>query len=123
MRRFILFFVFLFVGTALFAQSNIAPATMINQQHIAVADSSKTKGATPKKVHKKMIMVLDTLTLSDYTLSLERVNDNLNTIGDSAKLGHGVVKITHQIDDMTNDVKLIRQNFRGRTSVIHRYAG
>jgi len=61
---------------------------------------------------------LDTLTLSDYTLSIERVNDNLNTIGDSARLGFEVDNIAKRIDFMTNDVKLIRQNFRGRRSVI-----
>ena len=78
-----------------------------------------TKKGTAKRVHKKMIMKLDTLTLSDYTLSLERVNDNLNTIGDSAKLGIEVVNIARQIDFMTKDVKLILQNFKGRQSVFH----
>jgi len=119
MKRFIPFFILLFVGTTLFAQSDIVPASPLTQPQVTATDSTKTKGEIPKKTHKKMIMVLDTLTLSDYTLSLERVNDNLNTIGDSAKLGHEVVKIDHLIDNMTNDVKLIRQNFRGRTSVIH----
>ena len=64
-------------------------------------------------------MALDTLTLSDYTLSLERVNDNLNTIGDSSKLGIQVDEIAKRIDFMTRDVKLIGQNFKGRHSVGH----
>jgi len=119
MRRFIPFFVLLLMGTTLFSQSTVVPAAIVSQTPVVQKDTSKTKAGIIKKAHKKMIMALDTLTLSDYTLSLERVNDNLNSIGDSAKLGHEVTKITHRIDFMSKDVKLIRQNFRGRTSVIH----
>jgi potassium efflux system protein len=89
------------------------------QNHTIHLDSLKRKGVPAKRMHKKIIMALDTLTLSDYTLSLERVNDNLNSISDSAKLGFEVVNIAKRINFMTNDVKLIRQNFKGRHSVIH----
>ncbi len=119
MKRFITFCSVLLTGLFLFAQSNQLPASSVNKQQFIHSDSLKTKEGTGKKAHKKMIMALDTLTLSDYTLSLERVNDNLNSIGDSAKLGFEVVNISHKIDFMTKDVKLIGQNFRGRTSVIH----
>jgi small-conductance mechanosensitive channel len=67
----------------------------------------------------KMIQSPDTLTLSDYTLSIERVNDNLIAISDSAKLGFEVVRISRRIGLMTNDVKLIRQNIRGRRTVFN----
>ena len=70
-------------------------------------------------MHQKMTLHDDSLSLSDYTLSLERVNDNLNTIGDSAKLGFEVVKISRRISDMTNEVKLIRPNIRGRKAVFN----
>ena len=119
MKRFITFYSLLLIGVTLFSQSAIIPSPTGSQPQVVVQDTSKAKPGTAKKAHKKMIMALDTLTLSDYTLSLERVNDNLNAIGDSAKLGIEVVNIDHKIDRMTNDVKLIRQNFRGRTSVIH----
>ena len=119
MRRRIALNCLLLVGISLFAQSNPILSVQDKPLNAVHSDSLKTKDKTAKKVHKKMIMALDTLTLSDYTLSLERVNDNLNAIGDSAKLGVEVSKITHIIDFMTKDVKLIRQNFRGRTSVIH----
>lgn len=105
--------------SGVYAQSNQPIAsTSFKAQHLPT-DTAKTKAGTPKLMHKKIIMRLDTLTLSDYTLSLERVNDNLNTIGDSAKLGFDVVNIARRIDFMTKDVKLIRQNFRGRNSVVH----
>ena len=119
MKRFITFCGVLLTGIFLFAQSNQLPVSSANKLQSVHSDSLKTKQGTAKKAHKKMIMALDTLTLSDYTLSLERVNDNLNSIGDSAKLGFEVVSISHKIDFMTKDVKLIGQNFRGRTSVIH----
>jgi small-conductance mechanosensitive channel len=118
MRRFISFCGLLFIGFTLFAQTNPLISS-VSQQHVIHSDSLKTKGKTVKRMHKKIIMTLDTLTLSDYTLSIERVNDNLNTIGDSAKLGFDVKNIARRIDFMTKDVSLIRQNFKGRHSVIH----
>ncbi|MDD4971350.1 MAG: mechanosensitive ion channel [Paludibacter sp.] len=119
MKRIFLFYILLVMGLALMAQTIQLPAKVAGKEQAASPDTSKIKAGETKRVHKKMILALDTLTLSDYTLSLERVNDNLNTIGDSAKLGIEVTKIAHRIDFLTNDVKLIRQNFRGRTSVIH----
>ncbi|MDR3653096.1 MAG: mechanosensitive ion channel [Paludibacter sp.] len=105
-----------------FAQAKSNQASVVTKARLTQnlpADSLKTKAKVVKRMHKKMIMSLDTLTLSDYTLSIERVNDNLNTIGDSAKLGFDVENIARRIDYMTNYVKLIRQNFKGRHSVIH----
>jgi len=84
-----------------------------------LSDSMKTKGDTTRLLHRKMMVAPDTLTMSDYTLAIERVNDNLITIGDSAKLGFNVVKISRRISKMTDDVKLIRQNMRGRNTVFN----
>ena len=125
MRRFITVYILLLTGLVLFAQTNSLPSSTVSKQTVAPkqavvpTDSLKTEAVTVKKVHKKFIMALDTLTLSDYTLSLERVNDNLNSIGDSSKLGFQVDNIAKKIDFMTGDVKLIRQNFKGRHSVGH----
>jgi len=96
-----------------------ADTTRKAHQAKALAESEKTKRDTTRLLHKKMMESPDTLTMSDYTLALERVNDNLITIGDSAKLGFDVVKISRKISNMTNDVKLIRQNMRGRNTVFN----
>lgn len=118
MKRFISLSCLLFFVFVLFGQTNASTPHAIQNRNIKL-DSIKIKGVPAKRMHKKISMSLDTLTLSDYTLSLERVNDNLNTIGDSARLGFVVVNIARRINFMTNDVKLIRQNFKGRHSVIH----
>ncbi|HZK93477.1 MAG TPA: mechanosensitive ion channel domain-containing protein [Prolixibacteraceae bacterium] len=83
------------------------------------SENVNTKGDTTRLLHRKMMVSPDTLTMSDYTLAIERVNDNLITIGDSAKLGFNVVKISRRISKMTDDVKLIRQNMRGRNTVFN----
>jgi len=119
MIRLTTLYIFLFFVIGSFAQKSIVPESALPNKQITSADSSKTKVVAIKKAHKKMIMTLDTLTLSDYTLSLERVNDNLNTIGDSSKLGFEVVNIGRRINFMSKDVKLILQNIRVKHSVIH----
>jgi len=119
MKRLFSFYILIVMGITLMAQPIQLPASVAHTLQVVSPDSSKAKAGTVKRIHKKMVMTQDTLTLSDYTLSLERVNDNLNAIGDSAKLGIEVTKIDHRIDFMTKDVKLILDNFRGRTSVIH----
>ena len=62
---------------------------------------------------------MDSLTSSDYLMSIERVNDNLNSIRDSANLGFEVIRMKRRIDKMTVDIRLIRQNSRGRNSVVN----
>jgi small-conductance mechanosensitive channel len=44
------------------------------------------------------------------------VNDNLNEISDSSKLGFDVVRMGRRIDVITNDLTIIRKNMRGRGS-------
>lgn len=119
MRRLVIFLSILFIGLSAFAQSNPVAATTAPNQQPTLSDSVKAKKGVQKRMHKKMIMALDTLTLSDYTLSIERVNDNLNAIGDSAKLGFEIVNIARRIDFMTKDVKLIRQNIKGRHTIVN----
>jgi len=122
MRRSFILISFLFIGIYLFSQTNPLPVvtpSITDAKQKALSDTTKTKKHPSKREHKKMIMTLDTLTMSDYTLSIERVNDNLNSIGDSTKVGAKVTNIGHRIDNMTKDVKLIRQNIRGHQTGIH----
>ena len=119
MKRLVFFLLATYISSALFAQTNPIPATTASSQQLVSTDSAKTKKGAQKRMHKKMVMALDTLTLSDYTLSIERVNDNLNSIGDSAKLGFEIVNIARRIDFMTKDVKLVRQNIRGRHTIVN----
>lgn len=139
MRRVVIFYSLIFLGISVFAQSKPLPASnpsnhqsvardsvkakvdtaMQKRQKAILKEGVKAKTDTARSLQKKMIQSRDTLTMSDYTLSLERVNDNLISISDSAKLGFDVVKIAHRIAAMTNDVKLIRQNMRGRNTVFN----
>jgi len=119
MRRLIIFYSLLLMGIGVFAQTNPSPVSNAPGKVSVHPDSLKAKVNVHGKMHQKMTMPLDTLTKSDYTLSLERVNDNLITIGDSIKLGFEVVKLDRKISLMTNDVKLIRQNIRGRNTVFN----
>ena len=119
MNRLIVFCCLLYMGTGVFAQSNPLQVSATAKKQIAGSDNVKSKAVTSAQMHKKMILSLDTLTMSDFTLSIERVNDNLNAIGDSAKLGFEVVKIARSIDLMTNNIMLIRQNIRDRNTVFN----
>jgi len=122
MRRSFILISFLFIGIYLFSQTNPLPVvtpSITDAKQKALSDTTKTKKHPSKREHKKMIMTLDTLTMSDYTLSIERVNDNLNSIGDSTKVGAKVTNIGHRIENMTKEVKLIRQNIRGHQTGIH----
>jgi len=119
MRRLFLFYILLLFGISAFAQS--APLTELNpaNQQSIQSDSVRTKAKASRPLYKKMILSPDTLTMSDYTLSIERVNDNLIGIGDSAKLGFEVVRMSRRIGIMTDDISLIRQNMRGRRTVFN----
>lgn len=119
MRRLFIFFILLLIGISAFAQS--APLTELNpaNQQSIQSDSVRTKAKASRPLYKKIILSPDTLTMSDYTLSIERVNDNLIGIGDSAKLGFEVVRMSRRIGIMTDDISLIRQNMRGRRTVFN----
>jgi len=127
------------MGCGFFALSNPLPVSNGQEGHLAHPDSTKSAtvvshllhqgGGKPDSAFKKeevsnhshheMIVPKDSLTISDYTLSIERVNDNIISIGDSAKLGFEVVLMGRRIGEMTNDVQLIRQNIRGRNSAFN----
>jgi len=122
MRRLFILYSILILSVSGFSQVNPVQVPAASTQPAlqkTAKDSLKIKAGPAKRMHKKMIMSLDTLTLSDYTLSIERVNDNLNAIGDSARLGFDIVNIARKIDFITKDIKLIRQNMKGRQTGIH----
>lgn len=123
MRQIVLFCSILVICSGVFGQSKHGQdPTSENKQltHKAISDSAKSKsGPLKRPVRKKLNLTLDTLTSSDYMMSIERVNDNLNTIGDSAKLSFKVVGMGRRINDMTSDIKLIRQNIRDKHSVVN----
>lgn len=119
MRRLVIIYSLLLMGTGVFAQSKLMPAAIAPDKQTVRPDSAKTNVDSAKQLRQKIMLSLDTLTMSDYTLGIERVNDNLIAIGDSAKLGFEVVKMSRRIGVMTNDVQLIRQNIRGRRTVFN----
>ncbi|MEI6140709.1 MAG: mechanosensitive ion channel domain-containing protein [Mariniphaga sp.] len=133
MKQLIISFSLLLICFGVFAQSDRRQNSQTSETKTVLSDSAKKasdafwanylKMMSPDdakgKLRNKFILSVDSLTMSDYTLSIERVNDNLNTISDSAKLGFNVVKMGRRIGSMTDDVQRIRQNVRGRNTVIN----
>jgi len=80
---------------------------------------SVTEPDNDKQVQGKMLLDADTLNMSDYMMSIQRVGDKLNAISDSVALSLEVPEIAIKLADITNNISLIRQNVRGRNSVIN----
>jgi len=84
---------------------------------------SKTESIVPgprkKSWHRKLIWASDTLTTSDYMMSIQRINDKLNDIRDSAKLGVEVIALGRRIDSYSLEITHIRKYAEAKTSGIH----
>lgn len=139
MRRLVVICSLLLVGMVVYAQPNQLPVskrtktssihldstkskadtTSHMQQEMMVSDSAHSTTDTTRHEHNEMVLSVDSLTMSDYTLSIERVNDYMNTIGDSAKLGFEVERMSRRVDRMTEDIAQIRLNIRGRGTVFN----
>lgn len=123
MQRFLFFYSLLILDLTLSAQPKTltsTPDTTNPISSIFKADSVKSHPETlssPKR--KKLIQTADTLTLTDFTMSIERVNEDLNSIRDSAQLGFESVRLERKINDITEDLLLIRQNNRDRHSAVN----
>jgi len=123
MRRFVIFFgIFLFCLN-IFAQP-VPAFTSENQQSGAKLSSNRLKKMTEdetanRSMSGKLLMAEDTLTLTDFIMSIERVNDNLNSIRDSSKLQFEVVHMSRRIDEISGAINLIRQNTRDRSAVLN----
>src|SRR5512133_560080 len=115
MKRFFLFFTLISIGISSTAQSPIDMAVSAILKNVKVREASKYKAS----IQKKMLTSKDSLILSDYMMSIDRVNDNLNSISDSSKLGFEVIRIGRRIDLITNDIATIRNNMGGRGSVFN----
>lgn len=117
MKRIMLFFSILFFGLTVFAQPKMVLSSPV-QRHDQMPKAPK-EGTNGKPKPRRMMQRSDTLTLSDYMMSIERVNDKLNSIQDSARLGFESVHLGRELDDITDNISLVRQNIRGRRSGIN----
>jgi small-conductance mechanosensitive channel len=112
------------MGMGLFVFSQIIQPTHLQtlQSTPKVTSDSVTRRSSMKPVtvkhhmHLKMMLAADTLTMSDYMMSIDRVNDKLNAISDSSKLSFEVKRIGRRLDMISNDINLIRQNIGRRRS-------
>ena len=109
MKRLISFFAVIFIAFSVTAQSPIDMAVSAILKNVKVREASKYKAS----IQKKMLTSKDSLVLSDYMMSIDRVNDNLNSISDSSKLGFEVIRIGRRIDLITSDIATIRKNMGG----------
>ena len=127
MKRPLVFCSLFFITLGVLAQSKHKQTSSVdNKQPIdkIVSDiiKSKTDSGTVEdksSLHKRLILAKDTLILSDYMMSIDRVNDNLNSISDSSNLGFEVVGMGRRIDGITKDISIIRKNLRGRSSAFN----
>jgi potassium-dependent mechanosensitive channel len=115
MKRLILFFTIILISIAVSAQSPVDMAISAILKNVKAREASNSKPS----IQKKMFESRDSLKLSDYMMSIDRVNDNLNEISDSSKLSFDVVKMGRRIDVITNDITIIRKNMRGRGSAFN----
>ena len=127
MRRLFIFCTFLLIGLSVSAQSKqmqVASGVIQGKRPETISDNAKRKtdsvtGITNQSIRKKLISSKDTLTLSDYMMSIDRVNDNLNSVMDSSHLGFEAVRMGRRIDEISNDIVTIRKNMRGRSSAFN----
>jgi len=127
MKRLLAFCVVLLIGFGVSGQSgkkNSSPEENQYQSDKSIADSltSKTNkdiSLGKKTGRRRLIMAADTLTPSDFILSIERVNDKLNSIRDSATLKFEIEGAKRRIDNITEDINTIRKNIRGKNSAIN----
>src|SRR5450759_3218533 len=101
MRRLLVFCSFLFIGFVVIAQSKqkqsssgekLQPTDKVISDILKSKTDPETVKDKPTK-HKKLILPKDTVILIDYMMSIDRVNDNMNSISDSLNLGS--VSYTH----------------------------
>jgi potassium-dependent mechanosensitive channel len=124
MKRSIIFCLLIFIGFIIVAQSKQKQASSEGkQQSSEKVITGILKGKTDSVIverktslRRKLTQPKDSLILSDYVMSIDRVNDLLNSITDSSRLGFEVVRMGRRIDRITDDVSIIRKNLRGRSS-------
>ncbi len=123
MKRFYIFCSLIFAVLAVSAQSGHNHSLPQEKQNsINRTAKSSTDTATGKHnglMHNELFAASYTFTASDYMMSIERINDNLNAIRDSAALEFEIEGIKRRVDELTDDIIVIRNNTRGRKTVIN----
>lgn len=125
MKRIGVFCSLLVFSLGVFAQ--VKPVQAVTGANPAVAQKQSTDSLKKKteneqnkgKHRKRLVIKTDTLTTSDYMMSIERVNDILNDIRDSSKMGFDVVQMSRHTGQITKDLTLIKQNIRDKRSVVN----
>ena len=120
MKRLVIVCFLFLCGLTIFGQSK-AERSLISgkQRSTATVNLDSIKGKRTVGHAGKLFMAKDTLSLSDYVISIERVNDNLNDIRDSTKLSFEVVGMSRKSSEIAQDISVIRQNVRGRNTVLN----
>jgi potassium-dependent mechanosensitive channel len=116
MKRLLIVGVFILAGSGVFAQSFL-PADYKSQIVKAISglmNVKKDSSAVKTSQFKKMVLAAETLNSSDYMMSIDRVNDNLNSIRDSSNLKFDVIRIKRRVDVILSDISIIRKNIRGK---------
>lgn len=116
MKRLLIVCVFILTGYGVFAQSFL-PADYKSQIVKAISglvNNKKESSAEKTSQFKKLVLAADALNTSDYMMSIDRVNDNLNTIRDSSNLKFDVIRIRRRVDVIASDISIIRKNIRGK---------
>jgi potassium-dependent mechanosensitive channel len=124
MRRLSIACVFLFICFGVIARPEHPGATAADNRQKTDKTASEREqikissaaGTVRRSTRKNLIMAKDTLTTSDYMMSIDRVNDDLNSIRDSSALGFEVVRLGRKIEGIESDISIIRKNVRGRGS-------
>jgi potassium-dependent mechanosensitive channel len=123
MKRFIIFCTLIPACLGVFAQSGHNHSSVSDRQQPVKVTAESKPGAEPKNhkglMHDELLEIADSLTASDYMMSIERVNDKLNAIRDSVTLEFEFEGVKRRIDDMTDDISIIRNNTRGRKTVVN----
>lgn len=120
MRRLSFFCILLIIGLGAFAQSKHGKNSAQKVQQPSDSIKSNVNVETNVQVaNNELLLGTDTFTMSDYVMSIERVNDNVNDIRDSIKLGFEVIRTGRRINEIADNIALIRQNIRDRRSVVN----
>jgi potassium-dependent mechanosensitive channel len=123
MKRFSIFLFLIIISFGSSAQADHKHSTVSANQKPAHSDaenlSVQIKENHKGLMHSELFGTSDSLTPSDYMMSIERVNDKLNVIRDSVTLEFEIEGIKRRIYDMTDDINLIRDNTRGRNTVVN----
>ena len=119
MKRKILFYSFLFLSVTLFAQNKSGSKDSKQSSSVTVDTGITLPDTMASKKHSRFIHSKDTLTESDYMMSIERINETLNTIRDSARLGFEIEHFGRVLTNIMNDVAIIRKNIKDKHSAVN----